>query len=145
MLQLMCLWEGLTERRLAYLWYLDLLIKSLQLMFLFFPGLYALINNAGVCVCGEFDWQTWDQIEKQVEVNLFGTLRVTKNCLPLLKAGEGKRRKKRACCMPRNIAYSQEQPGYISITSRSSVVYSCTVYNLVLFLNLIRYRMQRLS
>ena len=31
-------------------------------------GLYALINNAGVCVCGEFDWQTWDQINRQVEV-----------------------------------------------------------------------------
>ena len=53
------------------------------------PGLYALINNAGVCVCGEFDWQTWRQIQKQIDVNLVGTLRVTKFCLPLLKAGEG--------------------------------------------------------
>ena len=56
----------------------------------YFPGLYALINNAGVCVCGEFDWQTWDQIQKQVDVNLLGSLRVTKHFLPLLKAGEGK-------------------------------------------------------
>jgi hypothetical protein len=31
-------------------------------------GLYALINNAGVCVCGEFDWQTWDHINSQIEV-----------------------------------------------------------------------------
>lgn len=53
-------------------------------------GLYALINNAGVCVCGEFDWQTWHQIQKQIDVNLLGTLRVTKYCLPLLKAGEGR-------------------------------------------------------
>lgn len=53
-------------------------------------GLYALINNAGVCVCGEFDWQTWDQINSQVEVNLVGTLRVTKACLPLLKRGAGR-------------------------------------------------------
>ena len=29
-------------------------------------GLYALVNNAGVCVCGEFDWQTTDQIRNQV-------------------------------------------------------------------------------
>ena len=47
-------------------------------------GIYAVVNNAGVsikiflfmtlclffssqvCVCGEFDWQTWDQVEKQV-------------------------------------------------------------------------------
>jgi len=48
-------------------------------------GLYALINNAGVCVCGEFDWQTWNHIESQVNVNILGTLRVIKAFLPLLK------------------------------------------------------------
>ena len=44
-----------------------------------------MVNNAGVAVCGEFDWQTWDQIERQVQVNLLGCLRVTKLSLPLLK------------------------------------------------------------
>jgi len=53
-------------------------------------GLYAVINNAGVCVCGEFDWQTWNQIQSQVEVNILGTMRVIKRCLPLLKAGQGR-------------------------------------------------------
>jgi len=53
-------------------------------------GLYAVVNNAGVCVCGEFDWQTWAQIQGQVEVNLLGTMRVIKNCLPLLKTGQGR-------------------------------------------------------
>jgi len=53
-------------------------------------GLYGLINNAGVCVCGEFDWQTIAQMETQVDVNLMGPLRVTKQCLPLLKAGQGR-------------------------------------------------------
>ena len=53
-----------------------------------FAGLFALINNAGVCVCGEFDWQTWTQIEDQVNVNILGTLRVTKLFLPLLKAAD---------------------------------------------------------
>jgi len=48
-------------------------------------GLYAVVNNAGVCVCGEFDWQTWGQVQSQVETNLLGTLRVTKLSLPLLK------------------------------------------------------------
>ena len=33
-------------------------------------GLWAVINNAGVCICGEFDWQTVSQIEKQVNVNV---------------------------------------------------------------------------
>ena len=48
-----------------------------------------MVNNAGVCVCGEFEWQTWSQMEQQVNVNLLGALRVTKYCLPLLKAGQG--------------------------------------------------------
>ena len=51
-------------------------------------GLYALINNAGVCVCGEFEWQTWNQIEHQIQVNVMGTLRVTKAFLPLLKSAQ---------------------------------------------------------
>merc|ERR550532_2302854 len=29
-------------------------------------GLWAVINNAGLCVCGEFDWQTLDQIRDQL-------------------------------------------------------------------------------
>lgn len=53
-------------------------------------GLYGVVNNAGVCVCGEFEWQTWDQISKQIEVNLLGSMRVIKKCLPLLKAGQGR-------------------------------------------------------
>jgi 3-hydroxybutyrate dehydrogenase len=53
-------------------------------------GLYAVVNNAGVCVCGEFDWQTWPQIYSQMEVNLVGTMRVVKKCLPLLKNAQGR-------------------------------------------------------
>ncbi|RWS03335.1 D-beta-hydroxybutyrate dehydrogenase-like protein, partial [Dinothrombium tinctorium] len=36
--------------------------------------LWALINNAGVCIYGEYDWLTIDQCERQVKVNLFGTI-----------------------------------------------------------------------
>jgi len=53
-------------------------------------GLYALINNAGVCVCGEFDWQTMEHIETQVSVNILGTMRVTKQFLHLLKNCKGR-------------------------------------------------------
>ena len=28
------------------------------------------VNCAGLCVCGEFDWQTLDQIRDQVDTNL---------------------------------------------------------------------------
>ena len=58
---------------------------DLSLYIFSIAGLYALINNAGVCVCGEFDWQTWNHIESQVNVNILGTLRVIKAFLPLLK------------------------------------------------------------
>jgi len=51
-------------------------------------GLYALINNAGICVCGEFEWQTWRQVENQINVNVLGTLRVTKAFLQLLKSSD---------------------------------------------------------
>ncbi|CAG2177749.1 unnamed protein product, partial [Oppiella nova] len=47
-------------------------------------GLYALINNAGVCVMAEFDWLSWNQIQKQVDTNVLGTIRVTKTLLPLI-------------------------------------------------------------
>ena len=55
-----------------------------------YSGLWAVINNAGVAVCGEFDWQTIGQVEHQVDVNLLGMLRLTKLCLPLLKKGNGR-------------------------------------------------------
>ncbi|XP_063982031.1 estradiol 17-beta-dehydrogenase 2 [Diachasmimorpha longicaudata] len=47
--------------------------------------LRALVNNAGSMVFGEFEWQTDTQIRHQVEVNLLGTMRVTKSMLPLLR------------------------------------------------------------
>jgi len=53
-------------------------------------GLWAVINNAGVCIYGEFDWMTQDQIEKQVNVNLLGTISLTRAVLPLIKLAKGK-------------------------------------------------------
>lgn len=50
----------------------------------------ALINNAGVLNFGEFDWLTWDQIYSQVEVNLVGTLRLTRALLPFIKESKGR-------------------------------------------------------
>lgn len=44
--------------------------------------LWALINNAGVLVAGDFDWLTTQQIELTVNVNLLGNLKITKALLP---------------------------------------------------------------
>uniref|UniRef100_A0A1Y1LKZ5 Uncharacterized protein n=1 Tax=Photinus pyralis TaxID=7054 RepID=A0A1Y1LKZ5_PHOPY len=47
---------------------------------------WALVNNVGVMVFGEFEWLTDKLIEKQLDVNLYGTLRLTKAFLPLLRS-----------------------------------------------------------
>ena len=52
-------------------------------------GLHALVNNAGICVFGEFDFCTLSQIEDQIDINLLGTIRLTKLILPLLIKSKG--------------------------------------------------------
>lgn len=47
--------------------------------------LAALVNNAGVLVFGEFGWQTPRQVSLQLDVNLAGTMRVSRAFLPLLR------------------------------------------------------------
>ncbi|XP_053696414.1 D-beta-hydroxybutyrate dehydrogenase, mitochondrial [Sabethes cyaneus] len=52
--------------------------------------LFALVNNAGVMCFGEFEWQLNEHIAQQINVNLLGTMRVTKSFLPLLRKYRGK-------------------------------------------------------
>ncbi|XP_077277262.1 SDR family oxidoreductase shroud isoform X1 [Temnothorax americanus] len=47
--------------------------------------LRALVNNAGVMVFGEFEWQTQNLAELQVNVNLLGTMRITRELMPILR------------------------------------------------------------
>ncbi|RWS29569.1 D-beta-hydroxybutyrate dehydrogenase-like protein, partial [Leptotrombidium deliense] len=53
-------------------------------------GIWALINNAGICIFGEFDWCSIDQCQKQIEVNLMGTIRVTKHFLGSIIKSKGR-------------------------------------------------------
>ncbi|KAH6925534.1 hypothetical protein HPB50_006882 [Hyalomma asiaticum] len=53
-------------------------------------GLWGLVNNAGVCVLGEFEWMTTEQVERTVAVNVLGTLRLTKHCLPYIRRSRGR-------------------------------------------------------
>lgn len=48
--------------------------------------LRCLINNAAVMIFGEFEWQTDEQIRNQVEVNLLGSMRVTRELMPIIRA-----------------------------------------------------------
>jgi 3-hydroxybutyrate dehydrogenase len=57
----------------------ELLDKNTQLQ------LTALVNNAGVMVFGESEWQTDEMIEHQVNVNLIGTIKMTTAFLPLIR------------------------------------------------------------
>jgi len=47
--------------------------------------LRALVNNAGVMVFGEFEWQTQALMEHQINVNLLGTMRITRELMPILR------------------------------------------------------------
>lgn len=61
--------------------YLDEMMSSSQNDYEF----TALVNNAGVMCFGEFEWQTWSQIEMQINVNLLGTMRLTRDLMPLVR------------------------------------------------------------
>lgn len=52
--------------------------------------LMALVNNAGVMCFGEFEWQLPAQIEMQINCNLLGTMRLTRQLLPLLRQHRGR-------------------------------------------------------
>ncbi|MEL6389201.1 MAG: SDR family NAD(P)-dependent oxidoreductase [Bacteroidota bacterium] len=51
-------------------------------------GLHALVNNAGIAEGGPLQYQSQDDFEKHFSVNVFGLMRVTRACLPLLGAAE---------------------------------------------------------
>ncbi|XP_064484127.1 D-beta-hydroxybutyrate dehydrogenase, mitochondrial-like [Ornithodoros turicata] len=53
-------------------------------------GLWGLVNNAGVCIMGEYEWLTIEQIERQIQVNLMGALRLTRACLPFIRNAKGR-------------------------------------------------------
>lgn len=52
-------------------------------------ALWALVNNAGCMVFGEYEWLTHSLIQKQVNLNLLGTFNVTKAFCPLLRKHKG--------------------------------------------------------
>ncbi|MCC6626741.1 MAG: SDR family oxidoreductase [Chloroflexi bacterium] len=53
-------------------------------------GLAGLVNNAGIVVAGALEYLPDEWLQRQLEVNVVGQLRVTRACLPLLRAGRGR-------------------------------------------------------
>ncbi|TDG52336.1 hypothetical protein AWZ03_001166 [Drosophila navojoa] len=92
--QLLLRMSSENERRRMHTWQLDLLepesivqlhAKLEQLLASTDCQLMALVNNAGVMCFGEFEWQLSAQIEHQINCNLLGTMRLTRQLLPLLR------------------------------------------------------------
>ncbi|XP_065496202.1 D-beta-hydroxybutyrate dehydrogenase, mitochondrial-like isoform X1 [Caloenas nicobarica] len=53
-------------------------------------GLWGLVNNAGVSTFGEVEFATLDNYKNVAEINLWGTVRVTKAFLPLIRRAKGR-------------------------------------------------------
>jgi NAD(P)-dependent dehydrogenase (short-subunit alcohol dehydrogenase family) len=53
-------------------------------------GLYALVNNAGICIVGPVEFISLEAWRQQLDVNFFGVIAVTQVMLPLLRAGNSK-------------------------------------------------------
>ncbi|KAG7487495.1 hypothetical protein MATL_G00024160 [Megalops atlanticus] len=53
-------------------------------------GLWAVVNNAGVSTFGEVEFTSMETYKQVSEVNLWGTIRVTKALLPLIRRAKGR-------------------------------------------------------
>ncbi|KAF7669320.1 hypothetical protein LDENG_00203490 [Lucifuga dentata] len=53
-------------------------------------GLWAVVNNAGASTFGEVEFTSMDTYKQVSEVNLWGTIRVTKAVLPLIRRAKGR-------------------------------------------------------
>lgn len=62
----------------------EILIKYIVL------ELWAVINNAGISKGSDIEVTSIEKIEEVIDVNLMGTIRVTKTFLPLLKKSKGR-------------------------------------------------------
>uniref|UniRef100_A0A8B9JW55 3-hydroxybutyrate dehydrogenase, type 1 n=1 Tax=Astyanax mexicanus TaxID=7994 RepID=A0A8B9JW55_ASTMX len=53
-------------------------------------GLWAVVNNAGISTFGEVEFTTMETYKQVSDVNLWGTIRVTKAVLPLIRRAKGR-------------------------------------------------------
>lgn len=52
--------------------------------------LHALVNNAGIAIGGPLEGVSMEDWRRQFETNVFGQIRVTQECLPLLRESKGR-------------------------------------------------------
>lgn len=87
---------------------------------LFETGLWAVVNNAGIAVFAETEWCTMDAYQSVLNVNLLGSIRVTKACLPLVRTAKGRvvniSSLAGRCALPGFTAYSASKFGLIGFS-----------------------------
>jgi len=90
-------------------------------------GLWCLVNNAGVFVLSPLEWQSTESMKRVMDVNLWGTVNVTKKMLPLLKSAKGR------------VVNLTSMAGRISL--RNGISYSMSKYAIEAFSDGLRYEM----
>jgi len=79
-------------------------------------SLHGLVNNAGINVTGgPMEWSSPEMVEKQLNVNTMGVVRVTRSFLPLIRAAKG--RIVNVCSMAAHIASPKVLPYCMSKTA----------------------------
>lgn len=53
-------------------------------------GLAGLVNNAGIAVAGPMEFIPMERFIQQFDVNVFGVMRVTQACIPLIRKAKGR-------------------------------------------------------
>ncbi|XP_028983543.1 D-beta-hydroxybutyrate dehydrogenase, mitochondrial [Betta splendens] len=53
-------------------------------------GLWAVVNNAGISDWAEIEWNTIENFQKMLDINLFGSLRTSVAFIPLVRAARGR-------------------------------------------------------
>ncbi|XP_018422822.1 PREDICTED: D-beta-hydroxybutyrate dehydrogenase, mitochondrial-like [Nanorana parkeri] len=92
-------------------------------------GLWGLVNNAGIATFGEVEFTSLDTYKETADVNLWGTIRVTKAVLPLIRRSKG-----RVVCMASML-------GRMGSPSRSS--YCISKYGVEAFSDCLRQEMYK--
>ncbi|KAM4693322.1 D-beta-hydroxybutyrate dehydrogenase, mitochondrial-like [Discoglossus pictus] len=90
-------------------------------------GMWGVVNNAGISTYGEVEFSSIDQYKEMAEVNLWGTIRITKAFLPFIRRATG-----RVVCMASMF-------GRISSASRSC--YCVSKYGVEAFTDCLRQEM----
>ena len=62
--------------------------------------LWAVVNNAGVLTTAPLEWGSLNTYRQLFEVNVFGTVRVTRVFLPLIKTSKGEKTSRFSCILP---------------------------------------------